>query len=167
MTPHAALKPVVIDAKCVVFFSREKILDVNFFCCSVTIGTLEAYTIAATGELASIAPVVLMDDSSPPPRNQSALRFVHVSPGAPAVDIFVAGTQVPIFPNVAFGKTSGLYSIVKPGPYKLQVVPSSTFSVIYEFSVELKPKIAYSIYAEGLLTGKGDQAFTTALVQDL
>lgn len=47
------------------------------------------YTVAAINRLANIAPQVFVDDSEFPPVGQALIRFVHLSPDAPAVDIAV------------------------------------------------------------------------------
>ena len=47
------------------------------------------YTIAAINKLSNIAPKVIVDDLKAPAVGQALVRFVHLSPDAPAVDIAV------------------------------------------------------------------------------
>jgi hypothetical protein len=84
--------------------------------------TLEAgtsYTVAATGLLADIAPVVLADDRMPAD-GQAKLRVFHASPSAPA-SVDVAVTDGPVLvESLAFGEATN-YVSVDPGTYPLQV----------------------------------------------
>lgn len=84
--------------------------------------TLEAdtvYTVAATGMLADIAPVVLVDDGTPAD-GQSRLRVFHASPSAPAsVDVAVADGPV-LVEGLAYPEASG-YLSVDPGTYRLEI----------------------------------------------
>jgi hypothetical protein len=84
--------------------------------------TLEAgmaYTVAATGALADIAPVVLTDEMATL-SDQAKLRVFHASPSAPAsVDIAVAGGPV-LVEGLAFPEASG-YLAVDPGDYEVEI----------------------------------------------
>jgi hypothetical protein len=84
--------------------------------------TLEAgtaYTVAATGLLADIAPVVLVDDTATL-ADQAKLRIFHASPSAPAsVDIAVAGGPI-LVDGLAYPEASG-YLAVDPGDYEVEI----------------------------------------------
>lgn len=84
--------------------------------------TLEAgtaYTVAATGMLADIAPVVLTDDTATLP-DQAKLRIFHASPSAPAsVDIAVAGGPT-LVEGLAYPDATG-YLAVDPGDYEVEI----------------------------------------------
>gem|GEM_PF-2585522 len=67
IVPAGATAPVVIDA-------------------DLTVEAGKDYTLAATNRLASIAPLLLVDDNRAPAAGQAHVRFVHASPDAPAVD---------------------------------------------------------------------------------
>jgi hypothetical protein len=56
-----------------------------------------------------------------------AVRFIHLSPDAPAVDIAVKGGPI-LFKDIAFEKAS-TYLAVKPGAYDLEVRPTGTTTV--------------------------------------
>jgi len=86
---------------------------------TLTFNTDVDYTIAATGELASITPIVLIDDNDAPAEGKAHVRFVHFSPDAPAVDVALAGGAV-LFPNVSFQGFSA-YLPVDVGTYDLEV----------------------------------------------
>ncbi len=84
--------------------------------------TLEAgtsYTVAATGFLADIAPVVLTDDRAPA-SGQAKLRVFHASPSAPA-SVDVAVTDGPVLvEGLAFPEATA-YLSVDAGAYPLEV----------------------------------------------
>ncbi len=130
VTPAGATQPVVIDAE-------------------VTLAAGTAYTVAATGRLAAIAPVVLVDDLSTM-AGKAQVRFVHTSPDAPSVDITLADGTV-LFGNVAFSK-AGQYLEVPAGSYDLQVRLAGTDTVVLSFpGVGLDGGINYSVFATGFV----------------
>ncbi len=84
--------------------------------------TLEAgtsYTVAATGLLADIAPVVLVDDRTPA-SGQSKLRVFHASPSAPA-SVDVAVTDGPVLVEALAFPEATDYLTVDPGTYALEI----------------------------------------------
>lgn len=130
VTPAGASSPVVIDAT----------LDLAG-------GT--PYTVAATGRLASIAPLPLLDDRNPAAA-RAKVRFVHAGPDAPAVDVAVAGGPV-LFSNVAFRGSAG-YAAVDPGTYDLEVRVAGTSTVALRVpGVTLSAGVNYTLFAAGLL----------------
>jgi len=132
VTPANAASPVVIDA-------------------TVNLNDGGNYTVAATGVLASIQPLVLEDDRGT--TGQAKVRFVHTGPDAPAVDIAVAGGPV-IFSNVSFRQASA-YPQVAPGTYDLEVRPAGTNVVALSIpGVALRPGTNYTVFAVGLLSNK-------------
>jgi hypothetical protein len=130
VTPANAATPVVIDA-------------------TVTLSDGGNYTVAATGFLAGIQPLVLEDDRGT--TGQSKVRFVHASPDAPAVDIAVTGGPV-LFSNVSFRQASG-YPQVAPSTYDLEARPAGTTTVALAVpDVTLRPGTNYTVFAVGLLS---------------
>lgn len=132
VTPANATTPVVIDA-------------------TVNLNDGGNYTVAATGVLAAIQPLVLEDDRGT--TGQAKVRFAHTGPDAPAVDIAVAGGPV-LFSNVAFRQSTG-YPQVAPGTYDLEVRPAGTNVVALSIpGVTLRPGTNYTVFAVGLLSNK-------------
>lgn len=85
----------------------------------VTLAANTAYTVAATGLLADIAPVVLTDDRAPAD-GQAKLRVFHASPSAPA-SVDVAVTDGPVLvEGLAYPEATG-YLTVDPGTYPLEI----------------------------------------------
>ena len=60
----------------------------------------------------------------------TALRIVHASPGAPAVDVFAAGVTTPLATNLAYGQASP-YLALDPGDYSLVVTVAGTDTIVY------------------------------------
>ena len=118
--------------------------------------TLDAgtdYTVVAVGQLASIEPLVLVDNNSAPAAGKAHVRFVHASPDAPAVDIAVTGGPV-LFANVPF-KGVGDYLPVDAGTYDLEARVAGTETVALSVpGVSLAEGGVYTIFAMGLVEGE-------------
>ena len=125
------------------------VIDTN-----VTIPQDSVFTIAAAGELSNISlmpfPEMFTPNMPMGMRNTSYVRFVHLSPNAPAVDITLTdGTK--LFENVSYTQFTD-YIAVNPGAYTLQVRPAGSNQVVLTIpDVSLMPGAIYSIYAVGLI----------------
>eukprot|EP01121_Diplochlamys_sp_Union-15-3_P000134 TRINITY_DN1011_c0_g1_i1.p1 TRINITY_DN1011_c0_g1~~TRINITY_DN1011_c0_g1_i1.p1 ORF type:complete len:214 (+),score=39.63 TRINITY_DN1011_c0_g1_i1:74-715(+) len=118
------------------------------------VNEVRAITISAVGLLAKIEPQIYNDDSRPAAQNRAAVRFIHLIPDAPAVDVAVSNGQV-LFRDVTF-RTATRYIEVQEGPYNLEVRAAGTSTVVTRFSTRLDSTFVYSIFAEGLLKDEGD-----------
>ncbi|HYD54809.1 MAG TPA: DUF4397 domain-containing protein [Gemmatimonadaceae bacterium] len=93
-----------------------------------------AYTVLATGRVASLAPLVLQDDLAAPAAGNVRLRLVHAAPAAGNVDIYVTAptadlaAATPTLSGVAFRAASG-YLEVPAGTYRVRIVPAGTKTV--------------------------------------
>jgi hypothetical protein len=129
VTPAGATSPVVIDA-------------------TVALGANAYYTIAATGFLADIQPLVLVDDATA--SGQAKVRFVHTSADAPAVDVAVTDGPV-LFGGVPFRGASS-YAGVDGGTYDLEVRVAGTDTVALPLpGVDVSGGTNYTMFATGLL----------------
>lgn len=129
----------------------------------VTLDPSTDYTVAAAGAVAAIEPVVLVDDNSAPAQGEAKVRFVHLSPDAPAVDIYAEGAGV-IVPGAAFKDASG-YLGLPAGTYDLQVRAAGTETVALDLpGVSIDEGTVYSAFAIGLL--QGEPALTAKLTVD-
>lgn len=107
----------------------------------------KSYTVAATGLVAGIQALVLVDDRSPA-SGQAKVRFVHASPDAPAVDVAVRNGSI-LFPNVAFRGFLG-YGSVPPGTYDLDVRLAGRSDVALPVDgVSLQAGRNYTVFAVG------------------
>jgi hypothetical protein len=111
------------------------------------------YTIAAIGQLANIGLLPIRDSRITVNSTKTNVRFVHLSPNAPAVDITLPDGTV-LFPNVGYKGVTG-YIPVNPGTYTLEARLAGTKTVVLSVpNVILKPGLNISIYAVGLAGGK-------------
>lgn len=101
---------------------------------TVSLSRNKDYTVLAVDKLASISPLVLTDDNTPPASGQIKLRLVHASPSAGPVDIYVEapGTDItgisPTLSNVSF-KTASDYLAVAAGSYEVYITPTGSKTV--------------------------------------
>lgn len=132
VTPAGATEPAVIDAK------------------GVQLGAGKAYTVAATGKLASIKPVIFEDNLAAPAAGKAHVRVYHLSPNAPAVDVKVANGPT-LISNLAFEKASN-YLPVDAGTYNLQVTPTGSSTVVLDLAgTALEAGKIYDVFANGLV----------------
>ncbi|HMN95246.1 MAG TPA: DUF4397 domain-containing protein [Phycisphaerales bacterium] len=120
---------------------------------SVALDSGTDYSIVAIGELASIAPLVLIDDNTLDPEN-ARIRFVHASPDAPAVDIALADGGPVLFGNIAFTEV-GDYLAVPGGTYDLEVRVAGTGTVVLPLpGIAVESDTVYTVLAMGFAFGK-------------
>lgn len=129
VTPAGQNNPIVIDV--------DAFIDGN-----------TDYTIAAGGFLADIAPYVYIDDNTID-ENAARVRFIHLSPDAPTVDIFANDGMMPLFDAVSFSESGG-YQSVAGGTYDLDVrLDSDGQNVLSVPNVMLENGFVYTIFAMG------------------
>lgn len=120
---------------------------------SLTLDAGKTYTVAASGKLDSITPVVLTDDNTAPAAGKAHVRFVHLSPDAPNVDIYAAGAGV-VVPNLAF-KAASSYLPLAAASYDLEVRGAgSTTAVLSLPGTKLEAGKVYTAFAIGLASGQ-------------
>lgn len=108
------------------------------------------HTIAAVGTINTIGLLAIPDRTDGNAPGKSLVRFCHLSPNAPAVDITLPDGTI-IFRNVSFKQLTH-YLAVNPMTYTLQVRPTGTSTVVLTVpNVNLKPGMVYTIYAIGLV----------------
>ncbi len=134
VVPAGATEPVVIEAD----LDLQNNVD---------------YSIVALNTLASIEPLVLVDNNVLPAAGKAHVRFVHASPDAPAVDIAVAGGGPVLFAGVPF-KGVGDYLPVDAGTYDLEVRVAGTNNVALSVpGLKLQDGYVYTVFAMGLAGG--------------
>jgi hypothetical protein len=116
----------------------------------LTVKDNEALTVAATGTLSTISGLAITDSNQPIQNNNAMVRFIHLSPNAPAVDITLLDGTV-LFRNVSY-KQATRYIPVPPSTYTLQVRVANTPNVVLTVpDVALEENKYYTIYALGLV----------------
>ncbi|GGF18722.1 hypothetical protein GCM10010954_16910 [Halobacillus andaensis] len=106
------------------------------------------YTVAAAGTVEELQLIAAVDSEGVSP-GKAKVRFWHLSPNAPAVDIAVKGGDV-LFRNVPFGKSTR-YVTLSPTTADLEVRVAGSNDVALTIpDVSLNPNQAYTAVAVGL-----------------
>lgn len=122
-----------------------------------------AYSTFAVNTVANLEPLIFIDNLAAPASGKAHVRFIHLSPDAPAVDITLTDGTV-IFSNVAF-KGSVDFTPLDAGTYPLQVRVAGTSTVALELgNITLQAGKIYTVFARGLLNGSGDQALGASII---
>ena len=131
---------------------------------SIPLPAFGAFTVAALNNLDDISAEIYADENIRIP-GSTRVRFVHASPGTPAVDIAVANNGPVLFPNVSFGESGG-YVSVPEGTYDLEARVAGTDVVALSLpGVALTGGTGITVWANGLL--KGDPALSVAISLDV
>jgi DNA-binding beta-propeller fold protein YncE len=124
------------------------------------------YSIFATDEVAEIAPLVLTDDLSSPASGNAHVRFIHLSPDAPAVDITLTDGTI-VFGDYSFGEYSD-FTPLSASTYDLQVRLQGTDTVVLNLpGIMLEDGHIYTVFAKGFVGGEGDQALGAEIIVNM
>jgi uncharacterized protein DUF4397 len=110
-----------------------------------------AYSIFAIDMVSDIRPLVLVDDLSEPLAGNAHIRFVHLSPDAPTVDVGLTGGGV-VFGGVSFGESDndGEFTPLPAGTYDLEVRLADTATVVLPLpGINLEDGAIYTVFAKG------------------
>lgn len=125
----------------------------------------KAYSIFAVNSVASIEPLVLEDNLATPAAGKVHVRFIHLSPDAPAVDITLADGTV-VFGNISF-KGFTAFTPLDAATYNLQVRLAGTSTVVLDLgNVTLPAGKILTVYARGFVAGVGDQQLGAAVIEN-
>ncbi len=128
---------------------------------NLTTGT--NYSVFACDSVSRLAPLVLTDDLTAPATGKAHVRFVHLSPNAPAVDVALTGGAV-LFPNTAF-KGHSAFTPVDAGTYDLEVRLAGTSTVVLPLpGVTLEAGKIYTVFARGFVGGAGAEALGAQVI---
>ena len=119
----------------------------------LTVNKNAILTVAAVGTLSEIGLLAITDASETRKPGKAMIRFLHLSPNAPAVDITLPNGTV-IFSNVSFKHITS-YLDVAPMNYTLQVRVAGTSNVVLTVpNVNVNADKYYTVYAIGLVGGE-------------
>ena len=105
-------------------------------------------TVAAIGSLPDISLLPILEPVFSRVPGKTYVRFAHLSPNAPNVDLFINGKK--LFSNVPFKKVTD-YTLINPGAYTFDIYIAGTQQrVLYVPNIRLLPNKIYTIYAVGL-----------------
>lgn len=146
ITNYLAVNPGVYNVK--VFpagTTKKPVINTN-----VTLNPGTYNTAAAINRLCDITLLPIADANVPLVPCKANIRFAHLSPNAPRVDITLPNGTV-LFRNVGFGQVTG-YLPVDPGTYTLQVRVAGTHQVVLTVpNVTVAQDNYYTVYAQGLV----------------
>jgi hypothetical protein len=121
------------------------------------------YSVFAVDSVSKISAVVVADDLTAPAAGKAHVRFIHLSPNAPAVDVALDGGAV-VFGNTAF-KASTAFTPLDAGTYDLEVRVAGTSTVALDLDpITLQAGKIYTVFAKGFLTGTGAQALSAEII---
>ena len=125
----------------------------------------KAYSIFAVNSVASIEPLVLEDNLATPAAGKVHVRFIHLSPDAPAVDITLADGTV-VFGNISF-KEFTAFTPLDAATYNLQVRLAGTSTVVLDLgNVTLPAGKILTVYARGFVLSSGEQQLGAAVIEN-
>jgi hypothetical protein len=129
----------------------------------VTFRQDSSYSIFAVNDVNNIEPLVVMDDLTTPASGNGHVRFLHLSPDAPAVDITLDDGTV-VFADYSFKEYSA-FTPLSAGDYDLQVRAAGTSTVVLDLDpITVSDGMIYTIFAKGFLNGTGDQALGAEII---
>jgi hypothetical protein len=128
---------------------------------ALTAGT--NYSVFACDSVSKIGALVLTDDLTTPAAGRAHVRFVHLSPNAPAVDVAVTSGPV-LFANEPF-KGYSAFTPVTAGTYNLEVRLAGTNTVVLPLpGITLTAGKIYTVFAKGFVGGTGAQALGAQII---
>ncbi|HLO66721.1 MAG TPA: DUF4397 domain-containing protein [Holophaga sp.] len=122
-----------------------------------------AFSIFAVNQVAGLQLLAVADDLTPPPAGKAKLRALHLSPDAPAVDVWVNGAKV--LSNVAF-KGASAYLQVPAGATSVQIAVAGTTNIVLQSSPDLAAGGIYTAAAIGTLSAVPSAPLTLDLIRD-
>lgn len=122
------------------------------------------YSVFAVDSVSKISAVVVTDDLTAPAAGKAHVRFIHLSPNAPAVDVAVASSGAVVFGNKAF-KEYTAFTPLDAGTYNLDVRVAGTSTVALVLpAITLESGKIYTVFAKGFLGGTGSQELGAEII---
>ncbi|ALS25744.1 DUF4397 domain-containing protein [Paenibacillus cisolokensis] len=130
---------------------------------ALTVQEGNAYTVAAGGNAGQLK-LFVYEDNLAPVSGKSSLRFIHLAPNTPGIDISSKNGPL-LFKTEGFGAATA-YTNLKPGKVDLQIVTSGETRTMLEINgVSLQEDSVYTILAVGL--GDGNPPIEALLLKDI
>ena len=134
------------------------VIDAN-----VALGANTTYSVFAADSVSRLTPVVLTDNLSPPASGKAQVRFAHLSPNAPAVDVALQGGAV-LFGNKTFKEYTD-FTPLDAGTYNLEVRVAGTNAVVLPLpNITLQAGKIYTVFAKGFVGGTAAQALGAQII---
>jgi hypothetical protein len=120
----------------------------------VQFGAGKAYTFAIAGMADKLSAPFFFDDLNAPGKGRARVRFIHLSPDAPAVDVTLPENgNAKLALGVEFGKASD-YVEIDAGTFELSVRPAGSADQVLGKRETFEAGRVYTLYATGLAGGR-------------
>ena len=96
------------------------------------------------------------DDLSEPISGEAKIRFINLSPDAPALDLGVEGGDTLLTEDVAFKEEKGFSAIAVGETYTFHIIDHASGEVVHSFEFRPDNKGVYTVWARGLLQNDGN-----------
>lgn len=157
-TGYLELAPGMRNVKVNVSGTQTTVIEAN-----LDFSTMNHYSLFAVNEVASISALLLADDLTQPSAGNAHVRFVHLSPDAPSVDITLTDGTV-VFGDKAFLEYSA-FTPLMANTYDLQVRLQGTDTVVLDLpGITLMDGKIYTVFAKGFVSGNDDQALGAEII---
>ena len=121
------------------------------------------YSVFAVDSVSKLSALVLTDDLTAPASGKAHVRFIHLSPNAPAVDVALAGGSV-LIGDKSFKQYTSFVPL-DAGTYDLEVRLAGTSSVVLPLpGITLTAGKIYTVFAKGFVGGTGAQALGAQII---
>lgn len=131
---------------------------------NVTIANGKSYSLFAIDSVSKLSALVIEDNLAAPAAGKAHVRFIHLSPNAPAVDVALANGGAVVFGNKSFKDYSD-FTPLDAGNYDLEVRVAGTQNVALPLpGISLTAGKIYTVYAKGFLGGSGAQALGAEII---
>jgi hypothetical protein len=138
-------------------------LDAVIFDQTLPVAPTTYFSVFAADSVEKIYFFITNDDLTNPAAGKAHVRFMHLSPNAPAVDITDTNGNI-IFGNYEFSDYSD-FTPIDVGTYDLQVRLQGTDTVVLPLNdIVLEDGKIYTVYAKGFVGGAGDQALGAEII---
>lgn len=117
------------------------------------------YSIVMYGEPSEVAQGIFSDDFSAPTAGKAKVRFIHLSPNAPALDVLANDEEVVTnkvyYGSNSFNASTGFEDVVA-GVYKVDLRINGTSNIAFSVNnINFADGKVYTLYAKGFVNGPG------------
>lgn len=130
-----------------------------------------SYSVFAIDSASKITPLIASDDLTVSAADKALVRFFHLSPNAPAIDVSQVGQSAGqgLFTNRTFNKTltpvQQAFAPVDAGTLNLEVRTAASATVLLALpNITFEAGKIYTVFTKGFLNGTGAQAFGAQLI---
>ena len=130
---------------------------------SLSVVSGKNYSVFAIDSVSNLRELVVEDNLAAPAAGKAHVRFIHLSPDAPAVDVAVTGGGV-VFGNQSFEDFTA-FTPLDANTYNLEVRLAGTSTVVLPLpGIVLTAGKIYTVYAKGFVGGTGAQALGAEII---